>query len=83
MHAIPTGFITCPRCAMKFPVAVSAPDMAHLQAYLHSNAEVKCPTCNEVFSCNTAESCIQMEPIQDGTTLDPSPVRSLDGLDNH
>lgn len=83
MHTIPAGFVTCPRCAMRFPVARAAPDLATLQDYLHSAAQVKCPNCDSTFACGSAISFVEMEPVQDGTTLDPSPVRSLDGFDNH
>lgn len=51
--------------------------------YLHSDAEVRCPTCETTFTTGSASGSIEFEPVNDGVTLSPSPVRSIDGLDNH
>ncbi|VVD71878.1 MJ0042-type zinc finger domain-containing protein [Pandoraea terrigena] len=83
MLSIHTGFVVCPTCKARFPVAASEPTVQAMYDYLHSKAEVKCPTCETVFTTGSAASSIEFEPVNDGVTLSPSPVRSIDGLDNH
>ncbi|ANC45250.1 MJ0042-type zinc finger domain-containing protein [Pandoraea pnomenusa] len=83
MRSIHTGFVVCPTCKARFPVAASEPTVKALSDYLHSDAEVKCPTCETVFTTGSARSSIEFEPVNDGVTLSASPERSVDGLDNH
>lgn len=83
MLSIHTGFVVCPTCKARFPVAASEPSVQALHDYLHSDAEVKCPTCETVFTTGSARSSIEFEPVNDGVTLSSSPERSIDGLDNH
>lgn len=83
MLSIHTGFVVCPTCKARFPVAASEPTVQAMYDYLHSDAEVRCPTCETTFTTGSASSSIEFEPVNDGVTLSPSPVRSIDGLDNH
>ncbi|GAB3626623.1 hypothetical protein PTE30175_03085 [Pandoraea terrae] len=83
MHAMHTGFVVCPACLARFPVAATTPDIEHMRQYLASDARVRCPTCDTTFACNKALSSVELEPVQDGVTLKPTPERSLDGMDNH
>ncbi|VVE13652.1 hypothetical protein PPN31114_02780 [Pandoraea pneumonica] len=83
MLSIHTGFVVCPTCKARFSVAASEPTVQALHDYLHSDAQVKCPTCDTVFTTGSAKSSIEFEPVNDGVTLSPSPERSIDGLDNH
>ena len=83
MLSIHTGFVVCPTCKARFPVAASEPTVQAMYDYLHSDAEAKCPTCETAFTTGSAVSSIEFEPVNDGVTLSPSPVRSIDGLDNH
>lgn len=83
MLSIHTGFVVCPTCKARFPIAASEPTVQAMYDYLHSEAEVRCPTCETAFTTGSAVSSIEFEPVNDGVTLSPSPVRSIDGLDNH
>lgn len=83
MLSIHTGFVVCATCNSRFAVAANEPSVQALHDYLHSDAEVKCPICETVFTTGSARSSIEFEPVNDGVTLSPSPERSIDGLDNH
>jgi predicted Zn finger-like uncharacterized protein len=83
MLSIHTGFVVCPTCQTRFAVAASEPSVQAMDDYLHSDAQVRCPTCDTTFATGSARSGIELEPVNDGETLSPSPGRSIDGLDNH
>ncbi|MBN4664474.1 hypothetical protein HUS70_00410 [Pandoraea nosoerga] len=83
MLSIHTGFVVCPICQARFPVAASEPSVQAMLDYLSSDAQVRCPTCDTAFLTSHAKSSIELEPVNDGETLSPSPERSIDGLDNH
>lgn len=83
MLSMHTGFVTCPTCQARFAVAASEPTVKAMYDYLHSDARVRCPTCDTSFETQNAKSAIEFEPVNSGVTLSPTPERSVDGLDNH